>query len=54
MAGPGGPYAFTGPAGGTPQDRFGTMTPSFSVAGLPKCAYIVTLSAQLLLTTGDA
>lgn len=56
MSGPGGPYAFTLPAAATPgQDWFGTATPSgFTVADLDPCAYIVGLSVQLLLTTGDS
>jgi len=55
MSGPGGPYAFTLPAAGTPGDRFGTAAPSgWTVAALPSCAYIVRLYVQLLLTTGDS
>jgi hypothetical protein len=54
MTGPGGPYAFTLPAA-VPGERFGLATPSgWTVAALDDCAYIVTLGAQLLLTTGDA
>ena len=53
MSGPGGPYNFTLPAA-VPGERFGTATPSgFVVGNLQACAYIVTLSAQVLLTTGD-
>lgn len=52
MSGPGGPYSFTLPAP-TPDELFGTATPSFAVASLPQCAYVVHLSVQLLLTTGD-
>jgi hypothetical protein len=53
MIGPGGPYAFTLPPP-TPQDYFGTATPTFPVASLQPCAYIITLSVTLLLTTGDS
>jgi hypothetical protein len=30
------------------------VLPPWTVGGLPPCAYIVTLSVQVLLTTGDA
>lgn len=57
MSGPGGPYGFTLPAV-VPGERFGTATlatpPGITVADLAPCAYIVTLSVQVLLTTGDA
>ncbi|MFC3148511.1 hypothetical protein [Piscinibacterium candidicorallinum] len=54
MQGPGGPYAFTLPAAG-PNERVGACAPSgFTVAGLADCAYIIDLSAELLLTTGDS
>jgi hypothetical protein len=54
MNGPGGPYAFTLPAA-VPGERFGTAAPlGWTFASLADCAYIVTLSAQLLLTTGDS
>jgi hypothetical protein len=43
---------FTLPAA-VPGEQFGTVTNNFSVPNLPPCAYIVTLSTQLLLTTGD-
>ena len=54
MTGPGGPYAFTLPAA-VPGERFGTAVPSggWSIASLPDCAYIITLGAQVLLTSGD-
>ena len=54
MSGPGGPFGFTLPVAVVPGDRFGTATPSFTVSDLAPCAYIVTLSVQLLLTTGDS
>ena len=54
MDGPGGPYAFTLAAGGTPENRFGVATNRFTLASLRDCAYIVKLSAPLLLTTGDS
>lgn len=54
MSGPGGPYSFNLPAA-VPGERFGTATPNgFTVSALDPCAYIVTLSVQLLLTTGDS
>jgi len=54
MTGPGGPYAFALPASGA-GEWFGTATPSgWSVASLTPCAYIVTLSVEVLLTTGDS
>jgi hypothetical protein len=54
MTGPGGPYTFTPGGGGTPVNRFGTATNDFNIADLPDCAYIVKLSVNLLLTTGDS
>jgi hypothetical protein len=54
MDGPGGPYTFTPGGGGPPENRFGTATNDFNIADLPDCAYIVKLSANLLLTSGDA
>lgn len=55
MTGPGGPYAFAPPAL-VGDERSGTATPpsGFVVADLDACAYIVTLSVQVLLTTGDS
>lgn len=59
MDGPGGPYATTlaDAAGSSAGNRFGTatlvFTPPKTVATLDKCAYIVKLAVQLLLTTGD-
>ncbi|HSI59326.1 MAG TPA: hypothetical protein VLA16_17320 [Ideonella sp.] len=60
MNGPGGPYGFDLPAA-VPGERFGMAVNGvappvggWTVAGLPDCAYIITLSAQLLLTTGDS
>ncbi len=54
MAGPGGPYAFDLPAA-VPGERFGAATADgWNIASLPDCAYIITLGAQLLLTTGDS
>jgi hypothetical protein len=44
---------FTLPAA-VPGQQFGTVTNNFSVPNLPPCAYIVTLSTQLMLTTGDS
>jgi hypothetical protein len=63
MTGPLGSYQFTVPGAGA--DRFGTAVPSgsgpggapgstWTVAGLPPCAYIVDMSATLLLTTGES
>lgn len=56
LTGPGGPFAFTmtDDAAATVQDKFGQATPTFNVANLQDCAYLVTLSAVLLLTTGDS
>lgn len=65
MNGPGGPYSFimSDAAGSSAENRYGTATihfpvpqfpPGHSVAGLPPCAYVVTLSVQLRLTTGDS
>jgi hypothetical protein len=56
MDGPGGPYAFTliPAAGSSSVNYFGTATPSgFDVANLQPCAYLVTLTANALLTDGD-
>lgn len=53
MDGPGGPYAFTLPprvAG----EHYGAAVNTFAFSTLPDCAYIIDLSAQLLLTTGDS
>ncbi len=53
MTGPGGPFAFTLPAA-VPGQQFGTATPNgWTVGSLAPCAYLVTLSVQILLTTGD-
>ena len=52
MTGPGGPYGFTLPAA-VPGERFGTAINGFVFADLADCAYIIELSATLLLTTGD-
>jgi hypothetical protein len=55
MIGPGGPYPFTLPTP-VPEtgDRYGTATPNgWTLASLTPCAYIVQLSVDLLLTTGD-
>lgn len=59
MDGPGGPYGTTlaDDAGATPPNRFGTasvvLPPGVTIASLDKCAYLVTMSVTLLLTTGD-
>jgi hypothetical protein len=56
MDGPGGPYAFTltPDAASSPADFFGTAAPDgFVVSDLRPCAYLVTLSAGVLLTDGD-
>ena len=57
MDGPGGPYSFTLTPDGasTAQDFFGTAAPNgFVVANLQRCAYLITLEVQVLLTTGDS
>jgi hypothetical protein len=53
MTGPGGPYAFTLPAA-VAGERFGPATNAFVFTSLTDCAYIITLRATLLLTTGDS
>tara|TARA_R110002110_G_scaffold12812_7_gene61310 strand:- start:1911 stop:3743 length:1833 start_codon:yes stop_codon:yes gene_type:complete len=53
MTGPGGPYGFTEPAA-VPGERFGVASPNFTVGDLAPCAYVVHLSVQVLLTTGDS
>ncbi len=60
MDGPGGPYTTTlaDDAGSTlTSNRFGTasvvLPAGVTIADLNKCAYLVTLSVPLLLTTGD-
>ncbi len=53
MTGPGGPYGFTLPAA-VAGERFGTAVNNFTFSTLTDCAYIVTLSATVLLTTGDS
>jgi hypothetical protein len=62
MIGPGGPYSFSLPPA-VPGERFGSTNSFFvasdpmhtpvNVGDLQNCAYLLTLSAQLLLTTGD-
>src|SRR5215203_496853 len=58
ITGPGVPpppqFTLADSAGATPQNRFGNGTPTFAVAPLQKCAYIVKLTAEMLLTTGDS
>lgn len=49
----GSPAAITPPTAGLPQQRFGVAALNFNPANLSPCAYIVTLSTQLLLTNGD-
>lgn len=53
MAGPGGPYNFTLPAIPEAGDWFGTATHTFLLSGLKHCAYLITLTAGVLLTNGD-
>lgn len=60
MNGPGGPYGFGLPAA-VPGERFGAAVNGvappaggWTLAGLADCAYVITLSAELLLTTGDS
>jgi hypothetical protein len=56
MDGPGGPYTTTlaDDAGSTADNRFGTATVNgVVIANLNKCAYLVKMSAVILLTTGD-
>jgi hypothetical protein len=58
ITGPGVPpapqFTFVDDGAATPSNKFGHATPNFSVAALAKCAYLVKLSAEMLLTTGDA
>lgn len=57
MDGPGGPYAFTltPDAASSPVDFFGTAAPNgFIVKDLRPCAYLVTLTVEVSLTTGDS
>jgi hypothetical protein len=63
MIGPGGPYSFNLPPA-VPGERFGSTNSFFvasdpahtpvNVGDLQNCAYLLTLSTQLLLTTGDS
>jgi hypothetical protein len=57
LEGPGGPYAFTlNPAAGSDpaENLFGTADPAgWTFASLPPCAYLLKLSVDVLLTTGD-
>lgn len=47
------PAAFTVPTAGLPDEQFGTATNDFVVTDLAPCAYIVSLSTVIMLTTGD-
>jgi hypothetical protein len=57
LEGPGGPYPFTlNPAAGADpaENLFGTADPDgWTFASLPPCAYLLKLSVDVLLTTGD-
>ncbi len=56
MDGPGGPYSFTltPDVASSSVDYFGTATPNgFVVKALKPCAYLVTLTVNVLLTDGD-
>ena len=56
MDGPGGPYSFTltPDAASSATDFFGTAVPNgFAVSDLKPCAYLVTLTVEVLLTDGD-
>jgi hypothetical protein len=57
LIGPGGPYAFSlsPSAPGTPGNWFGNGVPDgWAFSDLPDCAYIVSLSVNVLLTNGDS
>jgi hypothetical protein len=55
MVGDGGSFAFTLPAPILPTGNwYGTATNDFTLSELPPCAYLITLSVDLLLTTGDS
>jgi hypothetical protein len=57
LEGPGGPYPFTlNPAAGSDpaENLFGTADPDgWTFGSLPPCAYLLKLSVDVLLTTGD-
>jgi len=56
LEGPGGPYSFTmtPAAGSTATDSFGSATLNgVAVGDLEPCAYLITLSVDVLLTDGD-
>jgi hypothetical protein len=53
MTGGGSTWGFTLPSA-TPGQVAGVATNNFAVSDMPSCAYIVTLSTQVLLTTGDS
>lgn len=48
------PATLTAPTAGLPDERFGIAGMDFAATDLAPCAYIVTLSTQLMLTTGDS
>lgn len=53
MTGGGSTWGFTLPPA-TPGQVSGVATNNFAVSDMPTCAYIVTLSTQVLLTNGDS
>jgi hypothetical protein len=54
IGGTSGPYGFTLPPVPQTGNWYGTATNDFALADLEPCAYLITLSASLLLTTGDS
>lgn len=54
IGGTSGPYGFILPAVPRTGNWYGTAVNDFSLADLEPCAYLVTLNASLLLTTGDS
>jgi hypothetical protein len=56
LTGPGGPYAFSLPVIPETGDWYGAAAPSggWTLGSLQDCAYIVTLSVNVLLTNGDS
>jgi hypothetical protein len=53
-AAPARPLTEFGPAGAFTADRFGVGTPSGRGLPLPRCSYLVRVSAEVRVTTGEA
>ncbi len=54
VGGTGGPYEFTLPPPPHTGNWYGTAVNDFALTDLEPCAYLITLSVSLLLTTGDS